>query len=83
MTTHALHKYLRSQVTSCYSCPFAHLKSIGILGSDPEWHCLVAQPLNTPGGPKRVIGPERPEDGAPEWCPLKLQPILVHWKADA
>lgn len=69
----ALHSHLRIPVDCCHNCPLAFLRSIEIFG-DQEWACL-----GTPN--RRTLGAKRSDDSAPEWCPLKVQPFMVHWES--
>lgn len=70
----ALHSHLRIPVDCCENCPLAYLHSIGLGGFDQDWRCA-----GTPE--RRALGGSRPDSSAPEWCPLKVQPFVIHWES--
>lgn len=71
-----LHPFLRMAPTSCYTCPFAFLKSIDVFGAK-EWACTATKSQHSPEA--RVLGPTRMTNGSPTWCPLKHNEIRVSW----
>lgn len=70
----SLHKYLVSPVTSCFTCPLAFLKSVELFSGEKEYGCTADK--------ERSLGKERSTNGAPDWCSLKRQPVLVIWKGE-
>lgn len=69
----ALNQYLVAKVTCCFNCPFSHLSAIDWFPPKQEWVCKAT------GQPHRPLGAEPPQDGSPDWCPLKIRPILAKW----
>lgn len=67
----SLHPYLRIAADNCYDCPFAFLISLEPFSGVQEWQCTPA---------RKPLGAERSTTSAPEWCPIRHQPIVVHWK---
>lgn len=73
-----LYDHLECPVTACFECPFAFLTSIEAFTGDKEYRCQATK--RDAGDRMRLLGPERPRSHAPEWCPLKIQPVLVKYR---
>ena len=75
----AMHSHLVCPVTSCYTCPFRHVDTADLLADSTRYAChATVSPNNRRLFPENDDGKHPP----PDWCPLRLQPVIVKFSLD-